>query len=144
MINYMDSNTIDFIEYREMKKGIDLNLYLEMDLVYFLNIYERTAMELDNKFNELIDLDKKITFLKRKGKLDKKETQLYDTYVNLGQSYYERYSFLEDKINILDKVVNERGIILFDNKDLSDESIPDNPTIEDELFLYLNQQDDDL
>lgn len=140
MINYIDSNTIDFIEYREMKKGIDLNLYLEMDTVYFLNIYERTAIELDKKFNELIDLDKKLTFLKRKGTLNKNETELYDKYVSLGQTYYERYSFLEDKITVLDKVINERGIILFDKKDLNYQTNSNTPIVEDELFLYLNQQ----
>lgn len=146
MINYIDSNTIDFIEYREMKKGIDLNLYLEMDTVYFLNIYEKTAIELDKKFNELIDLDKKITFLKRKGTLDNNETELYEKYVNLGQIYYERYSFLEDKITVLDKVISERGIILFDKKDLNYKTTPDTLTLEDELLFYLNQQnnnDDD-
>lgn len=145
-MDYTDSKTIDFIEYREIKKGIDLNLYLEMDEFYFLNIYHKTAMELDEKFNELIQLDKKITFLKRKGSLNKQEEILYNEYVDLGQFHYERYSFLEDKMTILDKVLKKRKIALSNNKDLNSKTIPNTINIEDELLIYLNQcnkNDDD-
>lgn len=145
-MDYTDSTTIDFIEYREIKKGIDLNLYLEMDEFYFLNIYHKTAMELDEKFNELVQLDKKITFLKRKGSLNKQEEALYNEYVDLGQFHYERYSFLEDKMTILDKVLKKRKIILSNNKDLNSKTIPNTINIEDELLIYLNQHnknDDD-
>lgn len=117
MIKYIDSNTIDFIEYREMKKGIDINLYMEMDMFSFVKIYERTAIEIDHKFNELIELDKKLTALNRKNSLTHKETILYDDYVNRGQIKYERYSFLEDKIAILDKVRKNKGWKLFDEID---------------------------
>lgn len=117
MIKYIDSNTIDFIEYREMKKGIDINLYMEMDMFSFVKIYERTAIEIDHKFNELIELDKKLTALSRKNSLTHKETILYDDYVNRGQIKYERYSFLEDKIAILDKVRENKGWKLFDEID---------------------------
>lgn len=145
-MDYTDSKTINFIEYREIKKGIDLNLYLEMDEFYFLNIYHKTAMELDEKFNELVQLDKKITFLKRKGSLNKQEEALYNEYVDLGQFHYERYSFLEDKMTILDKVLKKRKIILSNNKDLNSKTIPNTINIEDELLIYLNQHnknDDD-
>lgn len=141
-MDYTDSKTIDFIEYREMKKGIDLNLYLEMDDFYFLNIYHKTAMELDEKFNELVQLDKKITFLKRKGSLNKQEEILYNEYVDLGQFHYERYSFLEDKMTILDKVFKERKNILSNNKDLNSKTIPSTISIEDELLIYLNQHNE--
>lgn len=141
-MDYTDSKTIDFIEYREMKKGIDLNLYLEMDEFYFLNIYHKTAMELDEKFNELVQLDKKITFLKRKGSLNKQEEILYNEYVDLGQFHYERYSFLEDKMTILDKVFKERKNILSNNKDLNSKTIPSTISIEDELLIYLNQHNE--
>lgn len=141
MIKYIDSNTIDFIEYREAKKGIDLNLYLEMNTLSFLNIYEKTAMELDTKFNKLIDLDKKISALKRKGKLTKIDTVLYEKYVKLGQSCYERYSFLEDKLEVLNRALEEKEITLFNNQDV--DYFSNEPLLDEDLYFTLNKNSDD-
>ena len=110
IINYIDKNTIDFIEYRESKKGIDFNLYMEMDNYYFLVIYNRTAKELNMLFNELVYLDKKLSILQDKDTLSYDDKKLYEEYTVLGQSYYKRFSFLEEKIKVLDSVKEKKNI----------------------------------
>lgn len=127
IINYIDKNTIDFIEYREKKKGIDLNLYLEMDNYSFLIIYNRTAKELNSLFNELVYLDKELGFLQDKDVLDYEDTIKYSEYTLLGQSYYERFSFLEEKIKILNIAKDKKNLNSFKNNSSSDD-------IHDDLF----------
>lgn len=121
IINYIDNNTIDFIEYREKKKGIDLNLYLEMDNYSFLIIYNRTAKELNNLFNELVYLDKELGFLQDKDVLDYEDTIKYNEYTLLGQLYYERFSFLEKKIKILNIAKDKKNLNSFKDSSLQDE-----------------------
>lgn len=142
MINYLDSNTIDFIEYRELKKGIDINLYLEMDILSFTNIYERTSMEIEYRFNELIDLDKKLSALKRKSNLTIEEKMAYEECISLGQSNYERYSFLEDKLNTLDEVRNIKGWKLLNEIDCKEDN-KDITLSDDELASFFNAYIDD-
>lgn len=105
MIKYINYNTIDFIEYREMKKGIDLNLYLTLDLYSLFRIHNEASTELESIFNELIDVDKKLTSLKRKSHLNQEDNKDISCYTNLGQLKYDRYIFLEEKIEILNKAI---------------------------------------
>ena len=135
IINYIDNNTIDFIEYREKKKGIDLNLYLEMDNYSFLIIYNRTAKELNSLFNELVYLDKELGFLQDKGVLDYEDTIKYNEYTLLGQSYYERFSFLEEKIKILNIAKDRKNLNSFKDDSSSDD-------IHDNLFDFFDNNDD--
>lgn len=113
MVNYIDYNVIDFIEYRERKKGIDLNLYLEIDNCCFLDIYNKTAKEFNILFNELVNLDKELSILQAKSNLTDIEKELYDRYTTLGKHYYERYNFLENKTNILNEVLDKKNISLY-------------------------------
>lgn len=135
IINYIDKNTIDFIEYREKKKGIDLNLYLEMDNYSFLIIYNRTAKELNNLFNELVYLDRELGFLQDKGTLDYEDTLKYNEYTLLGQSYYERFNFLEEKIKILNVAKDNKNLNSFKDNSSSDD-------IHDNLFDLFDKNDE--
>lgn len=83
---------------------------MEMDNYYFLVIYNRTAKELNMLFNELVYLDKKLSILQDKDTLSYDDKKLYEEYTVLGQSYYKRFSFLEEKIKVLDSVKEKKNI----------------------------------
>lgn len=83
---------------------------MEMDNYYFLVIYNRTAKELNMLFNELVYLDKKLSILQDKDTLSYDDKKLYEEYTVLGQLYYKRFSFLEEKIKVLDSVKEKKNI----------------------------------
>lgn len=106
MTDYTNNKVIDFIEYREMKLGIDIDLYLNIDKSYFFKIYQEVSEEINATFNELVELDRKLTFLNRKNELSAKEQMLYNSYVAIGTFKYERYTFLEEKLLTLNDVID--------------------------------------
>ena len=143
MTKKINSKIIDFIEYRELKKGFDINIYLNMDILSFTNIYDKTSMEIDYRFSELIELDEEISRLKRKTSLNNDDNMNYEKCLSLGQYNYERYIFLEEKMKILEEVRNINGWDLIDgfNYDSNEDSISLN---DDELDRFFNYDDDDL
>lgn len=144
MIKYIDSNTIDFIEYRESKKGIDMNFYMDMDTFSFFEIYERTSLEAEYIFEKLINLDKKLDILKRKKFLSKEDQLLYNECIELGQHYYSRYGFLDDKLRIMDMVKEKKDYNLLTESDLELDNINEdiNLSEKDLLNLFIKIFDD--
>ena len=93
---------------------------MEMDNYYFLVIYNRTANEINSLFNELVYLDKQLSILQAKNTLSNEDKKLYDEYTSLGQSYYKRFSFLEEKIKVLNLVKENKNITTYNENDNSD------------------------
>lgn len=102
MINYTDSKTIDFIEYRELKKGIDINLYLDMELTTLLDIYQKCIKEMDEILSNLNQLNKNLDETRKCYTISNKQKVAYNELITCGRKYYERYSFLEEKVDILE------------------------------------------
>lgn len=101
MINYADSKTVDFIEYRELKKGVDINLYLDMEIITLMDIYQKCIHEMDEILSNLNQLNKKLDDAKKSYIISTKQKVIYDELIISGRKYYERYNFLEEKVDIL-------------------------------------------
>lgn len=101
------SNIIDFIEYRESKFGFDVNLYMNMDYFSFKERYDKIALEADILFDELSEFDRKISILKRKEHLSKEDEKEYSDCVDLGSIKFEEYTYIENKIIILNEIIKQ-------------------------------------
>ena len=73
-----------------------------MSLNSLTDIYQKCIKEMDDILSNLSQLNKELDDIKKGYAISTKQNTTYNELIISGRKYYERYSFLEEKVDILE------------------------------------------